>query len=487
MKRIQELMMKIKLLAVFAFLSVNISLVLFNLPVQSLFPASNALIALNSMALSLILAARFSWIDFLVGGPDKAYVMHRWLGYIAVVSLSLHWVSAKASGAALIPSLSHLGEESGEFAAILILILVLISALKLIPYHLWKKSHLLMGPLFIIAVFHSFFSESPFVAYSLTWFIMLVLSFLATISWIKTLYNQKTSLVSSKVVAVKRMSGAVDIELKCSAPLMINAGQFASISVNKNGLSEQHPFSVIKTNESSKLRFIIANAGDYTQRLNSEIQIGDEVIIHKVAGKFTPEYKLSRKRQVWVAAGVGITPFLAALAHMKSDQGQAVDLIYAPGNRLDSYIINELQRYQQQLAQFNLCLLDNNERLTAQHFNALALDSSRTDLYLCGPEGLKAQAILLWNEDKLRRAKTLQKSYFSVLRQIFTSKGKVYSEDFDFRNALGGNSHHILQQVLNRSWGKQSLMQSVEKSMLDIKSYLGNDRNLTQAISFKGK
>lgn len=479
--------MKIKLLAVFAFFSVNISLVLFNLPVQSLFPASNALIALNSMALSLILAARFSWVDFLVGGPDKAYVMHRCLGYIAVVSLSLHWVSAKAAGAALIPSLSHLGEESGEFAAILILILVLISALKLVPYHLWKKSHLFMGPLFIIAAFHSFFSASPFVAYSLTWVIMLVLSSLAIFSWIKTLYNQKISLISSKVVAVKRMSGAVDIELQCNTPLMIKAGQFASLSVNKNGLNEQHPFSVINTNDSSKLRFIIANVGDYTQRLNSEIQIADEVIIHKVAGKFTPEYKSSRKRQVWVAAGVGITPFLSALANMKSDQGQAVDLIYAPGNRLGSYIINELQRYQKQLAQLNLYLLDNNERLTAQNFKALALDSSRTDLYLCGPEGLKAQAILLWNEDKLRRAKTLQKSYFSVLAQIFVSKGKVYSEDFDFRNALGGNCQYTLPKIFNRNGGEQSLMQRVEKSMLDIKSDLRNDRNLTQAISFKGK
>jgi len=396
------------------YIALNIALVA-NLPLVSLLPATGAILALNSMALSLLLAARFKFVDYILGGPDKSYKLHRYLGYIAVVALGLHWATANNAQFELIPAFAEFAEETGEFAAFAIVALALVSALKFIPYHLWKKSHLMMGPLFLISVFHSFFSASPIAFNTFAWWLVLIFSCVGTIGWLKTLFNNKKKPISATVTAISRYRNTIDIQLDTSEKLISKAGQFAAISVNKTGLKEQHPFSIASANGAQKMRFIIKDAGDYTHQLVNNLHTGDSVLIHEIAGKFLPQTQPSRQQQIWLAAGTGITPFLAALASMQSDDAAKIDLIFAAGYSINPDLLQELTEYEQQLSQFTFHVLPKNERLNIESFNKTTSHWRSANLYICGASSIKHAAVELW--------------------KINHATGRVYTEAFDFRGA----------------------------------------------------
>ncbi len=397
------------------FISIHLALTFSSVSASGVFSVSTGIIAFNAMALSLVLAARWRWLDTLLGGPDKSYQWHRWLGFGAVIGSLAHWVSADNALFAIVPALADIAGDSGEFAVLSLLLLGLISVLKIIPYDCWKKSHLLMGPLFLVLVFHSFFSQSPIPMDSFLWWNQLNLSLLGIIAWIFTLVKL-TRPTTLHIKQIHHLPGAIDIRLKKTVGLKFRAGQFASISVDNSSLSEAHPFTIASSPESDELRFVINSKGDYTQRLAAELTLTDKINCHSISGGFVISTALTRKRQIWVAAGVGITPFLAALESHQSDSGARIELIYAPSEALGSQVIEQLQQYAKDLPQFSLLLLPKQQRLQTQHFNALAADWQYAQLLLCGSDDIKKSARELYLQGG--------------------GKAAIRDESFDFRNAI---------------------------------------------------
>ena len=411
--------MKTLYLSASLLISAHLALAVGSVSAGELVSATTGIIAFNSMAFSLILAARWRWIDALLGGADKAYQWHRWFGYSAVIASIGHWLSADDALTAIVPALSDTAGDSGEFAVFTLLLLGGISALKIIPYHWWKKSHLLMGPLFLVLVFHSFFSDSPIPMDSFLWWNQLNLALLGIIAWLFTLVNLKNP-TKLQIKQIQHLPGAIDIRLIKPAGFKFQAGQFASISVDKCTLSEAHPFTIASAPHSDELRFIINRCGDYTQLLATDLKLTDQINIHRIGGGFVIPTAHHRQRQLWIGAGVGITPFLAALASLKSDQGPIIELIYAPGQTLGQQIIDELQHYENKLAQFKLYILDRQQRLAASHFNLLTSNWQSAQLYLCGPDSLKQSA----------------RHFYLQGRGL----GVIKDENFDFRHAQALNT-----------------------------------------------
>lgn len=402
-------------LAVITLICAYSGLVFFNTPHEHFINAYIASAAYISMAMSLILAARIKLLDYLLAGPDKCYLIHRYFGYCAVIFSLLHWVTADDALSPLIPALADSAGDLGEFAISCLLLLVLISVLKLIPYQWWKKSHLLMGPVFLLISIHSFFSAGPIEPFSAFWWALLALSISATLAWLRTLTLSIATPKKAIVSTVNKQDGMLDLTIEYSDELIWKPGQFAQISVNKLGLTESHPFSIASDSKNSSARFIINQAGDFTTLLHQTIAIGDEIHIHQIAGAFTPQTSLPRKRQVWIATGSGITPFLAALNAMQADQGPLVELIYYPGKKIAKSIVKELVEYQKALPQFNLTLLSQGEYLSASHFQSLKDGWITGELYLCGTQSMKQVAQQVWCENQ--------------------AAGKIHTELFDFRGA----------------------------------------------------
>ena len=314
------------------FVALHYLLALGQVPAKNQWPATMGATGLTAMTIVMVLAARIPVIDNLMNGPGRAYRLHRWLGYSCLTVIVGHWLTASSVGNGLIPQMAEFAGVSGRYATILLLLLVILSALKFIPYHLWRYTHFLMGPIYLVAVYHTFFSKIPVQAGSRLWWILLVISTIGTLAYCWIILRHLRLKPTYVVSDVKHIKNGIDFELQPKSEkdvLQWKPGQFATLSVNTPSLSEPHPFTISGSPGKAQMRFVVSNLGDYTSRLVNELKLGDVVRIHEISGEFTPQIAPTRTdRQVWVAAGVGITPFFAAIDAMEPDNGPPIDLIY---------------------------------------------------------------------------------------------------------------------------------------------------------------
>jgi len=412
-------MSKRALLSGAAFLLTHFLIVAPFVPLANMIPASLGAVSMSSMALSLILAARWRPVDRIMGGPDKSYEAHRWLGFFALAGALGHWATAESFGPGVVPMLAESGENVGFIAALGLVILTAAAMVRAIPYHLWKASHMLMGPIFLFAAYHTFFVASPLIVGIAPWTLMAVVSIIGLAAWAQTLLRKIEPTRLATVERVESFKGGVDVTFRSEGKLpSFQPGQFATIARNR-ARAEAHPFTIAGGDDTSR-RFVIRAAGDWTDRFVKGVSEGDQFRLSSGTGRFLPQVKATRTEQLWVAGGVGITPFLAALDRMEPDAGPRVTLIYCMRSRDSAGAIQDVEKHAERLPQLELLVMSDSEgdKLTAAFLTETVQGLGRdAQVYLCGPEGLKALISSVWD--------ALGKS------------GRIHSERFDFRGALG--------------------------------------------------
>jgi ferredoxin-NADP reductase len=120
-------------------------------------------------------------------------------------------------------------------------------------------------------------------------------------------------------------------------------GQAVNISVNEpNWKTEKRPFTFTNQKDAKNLEFIIKIYNDHNGVTNklAGINSGDELILHDVFGAIHYE-----KPGVFIAAGTGITPFLAIFRDLyKKNKLRGNKLIFVNKTSLDIIAGQELQR-----------------------------------------------------------------------------------------------------------------------------------------------
>src|SRR3989440_9590609 len=111
------------------------------------------------------------------------------------------------------------------------------------------------------------------------------------------------------VKAIHRLDPrALEVILAPTAqPLQFVAGQFVFVYFGGSAEWERHPFSVSSAPQERDLRLSIEALGDYTQHLSDTLQLGAPAIVSVAFGLF--DYRQGTREQVWIAGGIGITPF----------------------------------------------------------------------------------------------------------------------------------------------------------------------------------
>ncbi len=113
------------------------------------------------------------------------------------------------------------------------------------------------------------------------------------------------------------------------------AGQFGYLAIEQKGFSKEfHPFTIASSPNVSNISILIKELGDYTSNLN-QVQVGSRVLLDGPYGTFKP-LRTTVEELVFIAGGVGITPFLASLDVLKeSTPDQKVTLIYGVRTQAD--------------------------------------------------------------------------------------------------------------------------------------------------------
>ena len=358
----------------------------------------SALTGTAVFAVAVVLGARIRAVLRVLGGFDRMYRIHRGLGYTAPVLLASHAVLVVSSKAvtSLPAGLVLLTPDAGwnVFLGVIALVgligMVLVPVLRRMRHETFVLVHRLVGVTFLIGSLHLVLVPStwalppPLIAYLLG----LILAGAAAFAYRSLLGRYLVRRYRYRIEEVNRL-GSTAVELVLSPlerAVVWEAGQFAFLTIEDGLLpAEAHPFSITSTPDDPRLRFVVKALGDYTTRL-LELGPGGVALIEGPFGDFRYD-QVANRRQVWIACGIGVTPFLGC-ARTLADPRYAVDLYYCTERAEDAFVADTL-----------FALADANPRLrvipvrkvslgriTVQDMQGVSGDLARQDFFICGPQ-----------------------------------------------------------------------------------------------------
>lgn len=318
------------------------------------------------LLMEFVLSGRFRGISGRIG-IDRTMRFHQAMARVLTVLLLLHpflylgpferqrpWDPTRAETIAL-----HGPGLWTGIAAWLLLALVVVTAIRRdqlgFRYEAWRLSHGLGSALLAgLAAHHAIalgrYGGEPRLAGF--WLALLSLA-LATLAWVylvKPLLLRRTPYRVAAVRPVALRSWEVEIAPVGRSRADFEAGQFAWVKLDRGPWSlREHPFSYASAPaELPRLRFLIKEAGDFTDRIGS-LRPGARAFLDGPHGHLVLPGREAGPL-VFIAGGVGIAPALSILRQLRSEgDKRPLHLVY--GNRVRDQICfaEELEAMQRTL------------------------------------------------------------------------------------------------------------------------------------------
>ena len=372
------------------------------------------IIAMAAMSVAIILAVRPRRVEPLLGGLDKMYRLHKWLGITALVFASVHWVwakgtkwavgwgwltrPAKGGGAPvelggleqLLRSQRGLAETLGEWAFYAAVVLIVLALVKRFPYRWFAKTHSLLAVLYLLLVLHTLVLVK-FAYWSQPIGIVTALLLLGgSLAALQALFK--------RIGAQRKVEGEIQrlIEYPELSVLETHialhdgwpghqAGQFAFVT--SSTAEGAHPYTIASAwnPPQAQISFITKALGDHTRRLPQLLRVGDRVTVEGPYGCFT--FADQKPRQIWIGAGIGITPFVARLKQLalSPDRQHNIDLFHPSGE----YSAEAMAKLRADAAAANvrlhLLVGNHNGRLNGERLRQEVADWQAASVWFCGP------------------------------------------------------------------------------------------------------
>lgn len=311
-------------------------------------------LGITLFATSLLLSARFKFLENIFYGLNKVYERHSQIGQIAFMMMLFHPLlllykytdlSFARALSFFTPSEYTWANNFGMFSLYLLIVLIFLTLYFRPKYHIWKWTHKFMGLAFFFGGLHAFLVPSDIANYLPLRVYILAISGVALYAFLyHTVFGKYTTKKYSYLVKEVKDLGENIIEVILSPnkeKLAFKAGQYAFISFeSKITGRESHPFSFSSKQDKNDISFTIKNLGDFTQNIKN-LEKGTLARVEGPFGKFTYNSAVSKK-QIWIAGGIGITPFLSMAKSINKENDYDVDLYYCVRNEKEAVYLNEL-------------------------------------------------------------------------------------------------------------------------------------------------
>ncbi|MBI2277616.1 MAG: ferric reductase-like transmembrane domain-containing protein [Dechloromonas sp.] len=352
---------------------------------------------------SLLLMLREPRLAQGLGGLERMYRWHHRAGMAAYVALLAHPLLLAADAWPAQPllawqTLSPFGQDwpvwFGWLALLLLMAGLALTFDQRIAYRTWRWLHVGLGIAVLSGLLHLVLLgiEQP------VWPIFgLAALFLGWRIVREDLGLAARPYIVHSVSPVAE--GMVEIVLKPLADGMAaTPGQFALVAFfdgpGFRGCGEFHPFTVSAVGAAGEIRFGVKALGDCTRRIQSIVP-GVLARVHGAFGSFLADRPAAP--QLWVAGGIGITPFLAQLRAGPLEQ--PTRLLYLYRSEPDAAFLPELRALTAQDPKLSLRAVATGP--TPPDLHALLPEApglAQHDCYLCGPPGMVAGLQKVLNE-----------------------------------------------------------------------------------------
>ena len=369
---------------------------------------------------SLVLMVREPRIAGLMGGLETAYRWHHRSGMAAYLLLLVHPLALAADGQAESPArawqiLAPWAQSWPVWlgwAALVLLMIGLAATFALhLPYRRWRGLHLVLAagvPVGLTHVVVLLGSTGP--GFALVALAVLALGARFLVG------DLGVAARPYRVTAVaQRGAGVIEASLApCAAALAVAPGQFVLAAFDEGpryrGCGEYHPFTVSGVDRDAQLRVAVKALGPCSQRLQT-LESGVLVRLQGPFGRFLDAPAAGPR--LWIAGGIGITPFMAALRAGPLEAPTI--LIYVHREAADAPFADELAALAAGDRRFALITCATGEG--APDFDALLARVDRLaerTVHVCGPPAMFDALV-------------------AHLRECGVAPGDIHYERFDFR------------------------------------------------------
>lgn len=369
---------------------------------------------------SLTLMVREPRWATLMGGLDTMYRWHHRSGVAAYVLLLCHPLALGMAGLAASPRAAWLALAPWAldwparigWLGLLSLMAGLASTFsRRISYRSWRTFHYLTALGVVIGLAHVFAMLDD---------VRVLFGFVAAaviaLAWRLLAVDHGVTAHPFQVTRVDvRAAHLIEVSLAPAAGTFpVAPGQFVLAAFGDGpsyrGCGEFHPFTVSDIGPDGTLSVSIKALGPCTTRIQS-LEPGVLVQLQGPFGNFLAGARGAP--QLWIAGGIGITPFIAAVR--AGGLPRPTTLIYLYRDADDAAFLDELTAHVHADAGFELITQACGRQLPdAEALLARVDDLARRQVQICGPTGLVD-------------------AFTSRLRQLGLSDRAIHSERFDFR------------------------------------------------------
>ncbi|HEY5525770.1 MAG TPA: ferric reductase-like transmembrane domain-containing protein [Clostridium sp.] len=357
-----------------------------------------AAFALVSFAIVNVISTRHKSLDNLFDGLDKSYIYHKYLSISALLMVVLHNVTIGMGKDIQRQTGNRMpGDPYAIFGSIsmyLFVIIMLIALLaKTLNYERWKMSHKFMIIPYILGIYH-YYGSANYAVFSMDSFSiwMDIVNFTGLIAAIYSIFlYEKIAFRYHYKVKKLEIVATNSLEITGSAlgqNINFKPGQFAFLKINNNANKfSSHPFTISQAPKNGELQFTIKVLGDDTKNLIDKLKVGDEFSVAGPHGKFN--YKKGAKNQIWIAGGIGITPFRSFL-QAGIPKEYSIDFFYAFNNEEEGAYVKELQDLNTS-DNLRIHLINAKEKgfLTVDKISKHVKIQETIDVYFCGPKPMR--------------------------------------------------------------------------------------------------
>lgn len=315
------------------------------------------ILCLSIFCVTIVLGFRSHLWNQVFGSLTYSYRIHHYLTFAFFIAFIVHIISYSykyfLDGWSLgIQSLTLLEDPiifTGWLSFLIVVMVFLFSYYKKWGRKLWKSIHRLVFLGFIISLIHFWKAKTWIGVNRIELFFLILLTLVLTI--INYLFPDLLRKTSPYVVEEVKSLNSMTTEIKLSPlrnQIQFEPGQFVYVSIQCTmgcGVSHEfHPFTLDSSPLNSHCLSVAVRAlGDDTKNL-IHIVPGNQAIVEGPYGNLLHGIN-PQKKQVWIAGGIGVTPFISYIRRWKLElqPDDNINLLLFLKNQTDYIFASELE------------------------------------------------------------------------------------------------------------------------------------------------